>query len=192
MLTRGAGSNRPYDFYGLLLPENRYAHPLRLPWPRPGDIGGFIAFHELAAWRAFVQSLNLRGNAPEIISEKYRRAQKLFYLGWMEPDLFKVGELAALVTLELALRSRYAQGAGSKQSFARLLKHMCEADGLTDEQLPIARDCNVPVVGQLTGTTHPTLAERRNAMAHGDAFDELPVSGLLAVVRDLIDYAYRK
>jgi hypothetical protein len=35
--------------------------------------------------------------------EKYRRAQKLCYLGWIDGDCIKAGELAALVALELAL-----------------------------------------------------------------------------------------
>jgi len=44
---------------------------------------------------------------------------------------------------------------------------------------------------QLTGETRPTLAERRNGLAHGDPFDASPVAGLLELVRDLINYAYR-
>jgi len=37
----------------------------------------------------------------------------------------------------------------------------------------------------------PTLAELRNSLAHSDPFDGLPWSGLLELVRDLIEYAYR-
>jgi hypothetical protein len=43
----------------------------------------------------------------------------------------------------------------------------------------------------LTGKTHPTLAERRNSLAHGDPFDGPPTAGLLELVRDLINFAYR-
>jgi hypothetical protein len=35
------------------------------------------------------------------------------------------------------------------------------------------------------------LSDIRNALAHGDPFDSLPWSGLLELVRDLIQYAYR-
>jgi len=64
-------------------------------------------------------------------------------------------------------------------------------DGLTDAQIPMVVRCGGTVIGQLTGETHPTLAERRNALAHGDPFDGLPTGGLLELVRDLINYAYR-
>jgi len=41
----------------------------------------------------------------------------------------------------------------------------------------------------------PSLADRRNGMAHGDPFGESgaggPCAGLLELLRDLIDYAYR-
>lgn len=68
---------------------------------------------------------------------------------------------------------------------------MVEVDGLTDADIPMVTRCNGTAIGQLTGSTHPTLAERRNLLAHGDPFDGLPTGGLLALVRDLIDYAYR-
>jgi hypothetical protein len=43
----------------------------------------------------------------------------------------------------------------------------------------------------LTGDTRPTLAEHRNTLAHGDPFEGLPTGGLLELVRDLINFAYR-
>ena len=81
--------------------------------------------------------------------------------------------------------------AKSKRTFATLLKHMVEVDGLTDADIPMVTRCNGTAIGQLTGSTHPTLAERRNLLAHGDPFDGLPTGGHLELVRDLIDYAYR-
>jgi hypothetical protein len=104
----------------------------------------------------------------------------------------KAGELAALIALELALMDRYGgQITKSKRSFAALLKFMVESDGLTDDRIPMVVRCGGTAVGQLIGATHPTLAERRNALAHGDPFDGLPTGGLLELVRDLINYAYR-
>lgn len=75
--------------------------------------------------------------------------------------------------------------------FAALLKHMVEGDGLDDSKLPIITRCGGTAIGQLTGDVRPTLAQRRNAMAHGDPFDGAPTGGLLELVRDLIEYAYR-
>ncbi|AIO36376.1 hypothetical protein DM39_4173 [Burkholderia cenocepacia] len=77
------------------------------------------------------------------------------------------------------------------RSFAAVLKHMVNTDGLTDEQIPMISRCGGSAIGQLIGTTKPTLAQRRNAMAHGDPFDGLPVGGLIELVRDLITFAYR-
>ncbi len=65
----------------------------------------------------------------------------------------------------------------SKRSFAALLKYMVDSDGLTDAQIPMVVRCGGTALGQLTGETHPTLAERRNSMAHGDPFDGLPPHG---------------
>jgi hypothetical protein len=79
----------------------------------------------------------------------------------------------------------------NKRSFAALLKHMVEVDGLTDAQIPMVVRCGGTALGQLTGDTRPTLAERRNALAHGDPFDGLPTGGLLELARDLINFAYR-
>ena len=147
---------------------------------------------------------------PSVVRLKFQRALKLHYLAWIDGDLIKAGELVALTALELALNDRYGgQVAGRpkkklkagqtpsltdkppQRSFAALLKHMVDGDGLTDVDIPMIARCGGTAVGQLTGTTKPTLADRRNALAHGDPFDGLPTSGLIELVRDLIDFAYR-
>jgi len=43
----------------------------------------------------------------EIVRAKYQRAQMLYFLAWLYPDLIKVGELVGLTALELTLRDRY-------------------------------------------------------------------------------------
>lgn len=78
-----------------------------------------------------------------------------------------------------------------KRGFASLLRHMVEADGLTDAHISMVVRCGGSAIGQLTGEGDPTLAERRNLLAHGDPFDGLPTGGLLELARDLINYAYR-
>ncbi|MGY4281049.1 hypothetical protein ACVWXO_000269 [Bradyrhizobium sp. LM2.7] len=125
-------------------------------------------------------------------SSSIARAQTLYMLGWVDFSVVKAGELAALTALELALMDRYgARVSKGKRSFAALLKYMVESDGLTDAQIPMATRCGGTAVGQLTGETRPTLAERRNTLAHGDPFEGLPTGGLLELVRDLINFAYR-
>lgn len=74
---------------------------------------------------------------------------------------------------------------------ANLLRQMVEVDGLTDLRIIVIVRCGSSAVGQLTGATDPTLAQRRNSLAHGDPFDGMPVGGLLELVRDLRDEAYR-
>ena len=166
--------------------------PLLLPWPVPGNPGGFVTVARAAEWRALVESLGIDGRIPGIVRAKFTRAQALYVLGWVDFGLVKAGELAALIALELALIDRYGgQIPKSKRGFAALLRYMVEADGLTDAHLPVVTRCGGTAVGQLTGETRPTLAERRNTLAHGDPFEGLPTGGLLELARDLINYAYR-
>lgn len=186
------------------------AEPLLLPWPSSGTPGGFLQFDTADQWRAFIAGLGLDPLIPLIVRAKYARAQKLYLLGWIDLDLVKAGELVALTALELALNDRYggevkpiprkrvdpsSPGAlmapPPRRSFNALLKHMVAKDGLTDDQIPMIIRCGGTAIGQLTGTTKPTLADRRNALAHGDPFDGLPTGGLLELVRDLIGFAYR-
>jgi hypothetical protein len=166
--------------------------PVLLAWPTQGNAGGFIQFEKASDWRAFVESLGIDPRIPEIVRAKFARAQTLYLLGWADFSVIKAGELAALIALELALMDRYGgRPTKNKRSFAALLKHMVEVDGLTDAQIPMVVRSGGTALGQLTGDTRPTLAERRNALAHGDPFDGLPTGGLLELARDLINFAYR-
>lgn len=168
------------------------AEPVLLAWPTPDNPGGFVQFERPAEWRNFVEGLGIDARIPDIVRTKFARAQTLYLLGWIDFSLVKAGELAALIALELAVMDRYGgQISKRKRSFAVLLKHMVEADGLTDTQIPMVSRCGGTAVGQLAGETHPTLAERRNTLAHGDPFEGLPTGGLLELARDLINFAYR-
>ena len=145
---------------------------------------------------------------PQIVSDKFRRAQKLYVLAWIDFDLVKAGELVALTALELALKDRYApllnqhKKRGERPPFLpQLLDYLVEQDGLSDTSLPFTRRYGGSVIPFLQGhktankasanTSRTTLAGIRNSLAHGDPFDGLPWSGLLELVRDLIEYAYR-
>ncbi len=166
--------------------------PAVLEWPVPGSAGVFLRFERAAEWRAFIDSLGIDPRIPDIVQAKFKRAQMLYLLGWVDFGLVTAGELAALIALELAVMDRYgAELPKKKRNFAALLRHMVDADGLTDADIPMATRSNCTAIGQLTGKTRPTLAERRNWLAHGDPFDGLPTGGLLELVRDLINYAYR-
>jgi hypothetical protein len=87
---------------------DRSTLPLTLMWPRPGNPGPvFLSFSDLEEWLRFIEEFNLSPLVPRAMWDKYRRAQKLYYLGWIDCDCIKAGELAALVALELALIDRY-------------------------------------------------------------------------------------
>ena len=156
---------------------------------------GFLSISTPHAWREFVLSLGLPNGVPEIVAGKYRRAQMLYFLAWLYPDLIKAGELVGLTTLELALRDCYGnkvKGKGkSKPTFAALLQYMPK-DGLTDDKIPMVRRSGGTAIGFVTGQSKPSLADRRNLLAHGDPFDAFPCGGLLELVRDLVAYAYRE
>ena len=166
--------------------------PILLAWPMPGNPGGFLQFEKSDDWRRFVEGLGIDTRIPEIVRAKFARAQTLYMLGWVDFGVVKAGELAALIALELAVMDRYGGCISKrKRSFATLLKYMVDSDGLTDSQIPMVMRCGGTAVGQLTGETSPTLAERRNTLAHGDPFEGLPTGGLLELVRDLINFVYR-
>lgn len=113
-------------------------------------------------------------------------------MGWIDLDVLKAGELAALIALELTLMDRYGSQIPRKErSFAKFLKHMVEVDGLSDSHILMIVRTGGTAIGFITGKAKPSLSQRRNSMAHGDPFDGLPLGGLLELVRDLINYAYR-
>jgi hypothetical protein len=168
--------------------------PLVVPWPAPGNPGGFVSFANFAEWRAFVMNLGLCGTIPEIVAAKFERARKLHILAWIDFELIKAGELVALTALELALMDRYGPRAKAKygnMAFGHLLRCMPEHDDLTDDKVPMIRRCGGTVVDLLNGKRKPSLADIRNDSAHGYPFDGFPWAGLLELVRDLIEYAYR-
>jgi hypothetical protein len=176
------------------LAANQSPGPLVVPWPVPGNPGGFVSFANFAEWQAFVMNLGLRGRIPEIVTAKFERALKLHILAWIDFDLIKTGELVALTALELALMDRYGPRAKAKygnMAFTHLLRYMPEHDGLTDDKVPMIRRCGGTVVDLLNGKREPSLANIRNESAHGYPFDGFPWAGLLELVRDLIEYAYR-
>ena len=158
----------------------------------PISIASFATFAE---WQAFILELSLSPGIPDIVTVKFKRAQKLHLLAWIDFDIIKAGEMVAVATLELALRDCYGDKVKDKRgniSFDRTLRYMVEHDGLTDDKLPMHRRCGGgSVVSRLTGKTKPSLANIRNGLAHGYPFDGLPWSGTLELVRDLIEYAYR-
>ncbi|NSY94316.1 hypothetical protein G6L60_01180 [Agrobacterium tumefaciens] len=163
-----------------------------IAWPSPGLPGGMIQFNEPDEWRRFIVGVGIDARIPDIVQLKFRRAQALYLLGWIDLDVLKAGELAALIALELTVMDRYGdQIPKKKRSFATLLKHMVDVDGLDDAHIPMIVRTGGTAIGFVTGASEPSLSQRLNGMAHGDPFDGLPVGGLLELVRDLINYAYR-
>ena len=176
------------------LAATRFPGPRILPWPITGNPGGFISFANFTEWRDFFVKLSLRDGIPDSVRLKFERCQKVHVLAWIDFDLIKAGELVALTTLELALMDRYAPKAKAKYgntAFGHLLRYLPEHDGLTDEKVPMIRRCGGTIVEMLAGKTPQTLANIRNDAAHGYPLDGLPWAGLLELVRDLIEYAYR-
>jgi hypothetical protein len=161
----------------------------------PGNIGGLASFPEYEAWQDFILGFSLSAKVPELVARIFERAQKLYLLGWLDLDLVSAGELTALTGLELALRIRFLEEIQTKRvhsSFRALIKHLVEEDGLTDRELPMARRCGATVVANLVARDQRNIAQVRNEKAHamigGTAFE----SGLLELVRDLIDYINRE
>jgi hypothetical protein len=189
--------------------ENWRTGPLTLIWPTPDNPTAFHTFACYAQWRDFVTGFGLRSCPPLIVSRKFDRAQNLYRLAWLDFDVIKAAELAVLVALELALQNQYGGDAMRLLSASKrlkltqkpegpgslglrvLLKHMIAHDGLTAEALPSLRRPGANLLERIVGTGKPNLVDIRNRLAHGDPFDGLHQAGLIELVRDLIDYAYR-
>lgn len=180
------------------------ASPLIVPWPVPKDSAHFHQFAHAEEWVAFVRCFDLDAAIPQTVALKYLRAQKLYAFAWLDYDLIKAGELVALSALERALKECY-EGKTKQSSLAAWVQYMAEHDCLTDEMLPIAQRCGQPIVRYLyetdqaikqrerVGAPEPmTFARIRNSLAHGDPLDGLIWPGLLEIVRDLIQHAFRK
>ncbi|MCB1986740.1 MAG: hypothetical protein H6936_15955 [Burkholderiales bacterium] len=181
---------------------DRTTNPFVIFWPGTKDVAEPHVFYVISDWRNFLSKLALNRQVPMIVAQKFDRARRLYFLSWFDMDIIKAGELAALMALELALRDVYPSVYNRRNKNGRLihaylkdgLKHMVENDGLKDEALPTYKKCPGAVISNLyreEGDQTGTLVGTRNSLAHGDPFDALPRSGLLEVVRDLIDYMYR-
>lgn len=190
--------------------------PFVMLWPQPGNPVALLTFRRFQEWQTFIAERGLHPAIPRIVGDKFRRAQRLYALAWVDAGLVKAGELVALTALELALTDRYGsffrqQPAQADNKRKRkqapmlhdLLEYLVDGDGLTDAQLPFTQHYGGSIISALRrgratrgesnsgNASRPTLAEIRNSLAHGDPFDGLPWSGLLELVRDLIEYAYR-
>lgn len=171
----------------------RFPGPHMYPWPIEGNPAGFLSFASFQQWREFILRLGVRESLPGIVRAKFDAAQKLYLLGWLDGDVLKAGEFAALSCLELSLKDCYGDKVRRKNghiSFGDLLRYMPEHDGLSNEMLPVCRRSGGDLVSDLK-SKNPSASFLRNRHAHADPFNTAPYSGVLEVVRDLIEFAYR-
>lgn len=188
-----------------ILASVRRSTPFVVPWATKQTPAALLEFGSPNAWLSFLEERSLDPHVPQIVSSKYSRAQRLYALSWLEFDLIKAGEMVAMTALELALKDRYASRLSSKRPMLdALLRYLVNEDHLTDDALPFTRLYGGSVKTILFEgddaredrkkygrPEQTTLASIRNRLAHGDPFDGLPWNGLLELVRDLIEYAYR-
>lgn len=216
---------------GLSMMADRSPGPRHLPWPIPGNPGALVEFSAFADWRDFFMAFRLPGGVPGHMTDAFDRALKIALLAWVDADLYVAAEMAALSALEHALRDCYLgiekqrrltlwaeekkkegktlterdnEKAGQVY-FAELLKVMVREEKLTDDMIPLARNCGVNILPLLTGEIRvinggkekivrfePSLADMRNGRAHGNPFESALTAGLIELVRDLMEFAYRK
>ncbi|TAU38386.1 hypothetical protein ELI44_30095 (plasmid) [Rhizobium ruizarguesonis] len=179
--------------------------PFVVPWATKQTPAALLEFSSPNDWLSFLEERSLSPYVPQIVSSKYNRAQRLYALSWLDFDLIKAGELVAITALELALKDCYAGRMSSKRPMLdALLRYLVNEDHLTDDALPFTRLYGGSVNTMLFESDaagedrrkfgrpeQTTLASIRNGLAHGDPFDGLPWNGLLELIRDLIEYAYR-
>ena len=117
----------------LAVPLFRESQPLQWVGAVPGNPVSITQFTSMEKWRLHVHGLQLRWDAPEIIRNQHEHMLRVLFLAWMDAVVIKLAELAALATLEGAIKARYP-----KQRFNGLeaaLKHLVEDGGVSDEVL---------------------------------------------------------
>jgi hypothetical protein len=186
-----------------------------VPWPSPQSPASMRNFETAQEWREALSALDLEPTcpAPMSVRAKFRRAQKLYLLAWIDGDVMLAGEMAAFTTIELALNDRFGgevwallhpKGKARKVSatatlstppLSDLLDYLVTHAGIQESDFPTALVGGGQVVDRLRKVgpkaSRPTLYEYRNRLAHGDPFEGLPLGGLLHVTRDLIHFIYR-
>lgn len=195
--------------------------PMIVPWPAQGMPVAFVTFRDFDEWRRAILSYRLVTGLPLDLVELFDRAIKLYLTAWLDFDLVTAAESAAFAALEFSLRSCYlgyfqrrhlekviARAESEKRSpelkenfkpqnikLSDLLHHMVKVDGLTDEKLPCAQRTGGKIVHLLVkaeeGEIKLGLSDMRNSRSHGETLRTGYQSGLIDVVRDLIEYAYR-
>src|ERR1035441_4820675 len=122
------GMSPTQDFLdAVAVAADRLPGPRNVPWPMPGRLDAIASFATFAEWQAFILELGLSPGIPDIVTVKFKRAQKLHLLAWIDFDIIKAGEMVAVATLELALRDCYGDKVKDKRgniSFDRTLRYM--------------------------------------------------------------------
>ena len=155
----------------------------------------FMQFDHISKWRDYLLTLQVNNTrVPGIHAAAYHCALRILLLAWVEPAVIQSAEMQALRSLEGALCGVYFQRLyeeervrkpklkqeAFKPGLSRYLKFMSEHDGL-----PVALHSKS---GRGQGSA---LDKIRNALAHGDPFNNLPWGGVFESVRDVIVHAYR-
>ena len=73
----------------------------------PRKLDAWLTFGTFDQWLEKVSDLTLDDAVPLITAGKYRRAEKLLLLAWVDSDLAIAAELVALTTLELSVTDVY-------------------------------------------------------------------------------------
>ena len=164
------------------------------------------SFQYFEDWFGAIVALDLTAQVPAAMTHKWTRVQNVLLTAWIESDLLMVGDLIAFTALEYAVLDRYGHlalprpqynpkkpNALMRVSFSKALDYMVTGDGLTDAQLPFTQRYGGSVTRRLTikNSVEPTLPQMRNRLAHGEPIESGPGCGVVELIRDLIDYAYR-
>ena len=166
----------------------------------PGG-SGLLEFPHIANWRDYLLSLKIRSaKVPTIHTEAYHAALRMMLLTWVEYSAAKSAELQALRSLESALTGAYmdrlkSKNPKSRAHFSDLLEFSVKTDDLP-ETFALKRLADGHIVYKVEKKdkwkyAEWTLPSIRNALAHGDIFNNLPWGGLFEAVREVMEHAYR-
>jgi hypothetical protein len=182
----------------------------------PGIKGEILQFYTISDWIDYLYTLCIKSNrVPIIHADQYHVALRIMMLAWADPGVSKAAELQALRSLEGALAQVYFNAILDRDQ----IKREREREKYKRDETKRCQDCpsSQPIdpMKYRPGlcryldhmASHDALPSRyhnegkkkdqsalhniRNALAHGEPFNNLPWGGLMESVRDVIEHAYR-
>jgi hypothetical protein len=187
----------------------------------PGDFGqgtqnkAILPFANVCEWRDYLLTLQIRSNGiPSIYVDKFNIALRILFLAWVDANIIKAAELQALLSMECALHGAYfrvlfndeqekrtaLRGKCTKNREFCTFNNYCKPINDTSFYPGLCRYLDYMVAHDDLPRIYHSKEKKndcsalyiiRNYLGHGATQSNLPWGGLVDVIREVIEHAYR-